>query len=225
MDKLVFDGKWTHEAEWKRSSLDTYHYDNDTQIVLRSAHQGNSVYIFLDAISDHHPDTMTDHAIICFDTKNNKSQKADSDDYCFVAKLEGQSLTYRGGSTLDTTDFQNIPNHEEFIGIGAVSDINDRYTPIPHPSYEFRIPTNLIGRENVYGFYFMVYDDNLKKTYTYPQNLERENFVASPDQWGEIYSPDKSLPEFELPMISLVASILALVLFSRVKHMIVAVNK
>jgi len=226
MDKIIFDGKWTHETEWKRSSLDTYRYDDDTQIILRSAHQGDFVYIFLDSITDHNLDKMNDYAIICFDTKNNKSAKADLDDYCFSTYLDDTiSIAYQGGNASDNTDFDKIQNYEGFIGKSAASDINDRYTPVPHPSYEFRIPTDLIGRENVYGFYFLVYDAHLKKTYTYPQNLEPKNFVSSPNQWGEIYSPDKSLPEFKLPMAALILSILVIVFFSRTIHGSIGTSK
>lgn len=219
MDKIIFDGKWTHEFEWKASSLNEYRYDDDTQIILRTAHQGDFVYVFLDSITDQHIDEAGDRATVCFDTKNNKATAADLDDYCFVASLDGQGLTYRGGQALDTTSqFQNIPNHEQFIARGGISDINDRYTPVPHPSYEFKIPTDLIGRQSVYGFHFLVYDEHTKNTYTYPQNLESEGLASNPDQWGEIYSPDKSLPEFGLPTVSLVISFMALVFFSRVRH-------
>jgi hypothetical protein len=226
MDKIVFDGKWTHEFEWKASSLDTYRYDNDTDVILRSAHQGDFVYIFLDPIDDYHPDKMNDYAIICFDTTNNKSIRADLDDYCFMTYLDDKnSFAYQGGHTSETTDFFNeIPKPEGFIGISTVSDANDRYTSIPHPSYEFRIPTNLIGRESVYGFYFLVYDGHSNETYTYPQNLDPEGFVSNPNQWGEIYSPDKSLPEFGLPLFPLVLAILSVVFFSRIKHRITSTN-
>ncbi len=219
MDQIIFDGKWTHQFEWKASSLDTYTYDDNTQVILRSAHQGDFIYIFLDPITDTHVDKLLDYAIICFDIKNNKSIKADLDDYCFMTSLDARSaFTYQGGHTSPRTSFFNkIPNPEGFIGISTISDINDRYTPTPHPSYEFRIPTNLIGRENVYGFYFIVYDSYSKKTYTYPQNLNPESFVSSPTQWGEMYSPDKSLPEFEIPLLSLIVSIMSIVFFSKIK--------
>jgi hypothetical protein len=224
MDKIIFDGKWTQEFEWKASSLNTYHYENDTEIILRSAHQGDFVYIFLDPITDYHPDDITDYAIVCFDTKNNKSTTADLDDYCFMTYLNGNGLTYQGGYVSEPTNFNKITNPDGFIGISTVSDANDRYTSTPHPSYEFRIPTNLIGRENIYGFYFLIYDGTLQKTYTYPQNLSPEDFVSNPNQWGEIYSPDKSLPEFEIPLLSLVISILAVVFFSRIKQRISDTN-
>lgn len=222
MDKVIFDGRWTHETEWKASSLDTFNYDDNTQIILRSAHQGDFVYIFLDPITDFHTDKLLDYAIICFDTKNNKSIKADPNDYCFMTYLEGRnSFTYQGGhSSLRNNFFSKVQNHEEFIAISRVSDINDRYTPIPHPSYEFRIPTSLIGRESVYGFYFLVYDAHLKSTYTYPQNLDSENFVSNPSQWGELYSPDKSLPEFGIPLLSLILSMASIALFPIIKYKI-----
>jgi hypothetical protein len=224
MDKIIFDGKWTHEFEWKASSLDIYHYENDTEIILRSAHQGDFVYIFLDPTTDYSPDKLDDHAIICFDTKNNKSLVADADDYCFMTYLDSKNgSAYQGGYDSET-NFNKITSPDGFIGIGTISDANDRYTPVPHPSYEFRVPTNLIGRESVYGFYFLVYDGDAQKAYTYPQNLNPENFVSSPSQWGEIYSPDKSLPEFGIPLFSLVLSILAVVFFSRIKQRISDTN-
>ena len=223
-DKIIFDGKWTFEYEWKASSLNTYSYDDGTQVILRSAHKGDFIYIFLDSITDQHLDMMDDYAIVCFDTKNDKSIKANSNDYCFMTSLNGKnSFTYQGGYTsIRNNYFNKIPNPDEFIGISTVSDLNDRYTPIPHPSYEFKIPINLIGRQSVYGFYFLVYDGNSKNTYTYPQNLQSENFikVPSPSMWGEIYSPDSSLPEFSLPVISLTLAIVLIMTISRVKSKI-----
>lgn len=217
-DKVIFDGKWSFEYEWKQTSLNSYSYDDGTTIILRSAHQGKFIYIFLDPITDRYLDRMNDHAIICFDTKDNKSIKADLDDYCFMTSLEAKNgFSYQGGHTSTRTSFFNkIPNPDGFVGISAVSDANDRYTPIPHPSYEFRIPTNLISRENVYGFYFLVYDGHSKNTYTYPQNLELDSYIgiASPDQWGEIYSPDKSLPEFGFPTIPLVLTLVLTLFFT-----------
>lgn len=220
MDKIIFDGKWTHEFEWKQSSLNTYQYEDDTQVILRSAHQDDFVYIFLDPITDYHLDKMNDYAIICFDTMNNKSTMADLDDYCFMTYLDDiNSTTYQGGHTEATNFFSKTLNTEKFIGVSTVSDNNDRYTPVPHPSYEFRIPTSLIGRESVYGFYFLVYDEHLKKAYTYPEDikLENSNTIPNPSVWGEIYSPDKSLPEFDLPIFSLFLSTILIVYLTQIK--------
>ena len=122
------------------------------------------------------------------------------------------------GTTLQGSDlkFEQIPNHEQFIAIGNSSDNNDRYTPIPHPSYEFKIPTDIIGRESVYGFYFKVHDSKSNTDYTYPQNLH-DDFVATPDKWGEIYSPDKSLPEFDFPIMLFLIGITTILFFTRSK--------
>ncbi|MEM3006743.1 MAG: hypothetical protein QXY25_07785 [Candidatus Nitrosotenuis sp.] len=217
MNNVVFDGKWTHEFEWKASSLITYKYENATEIVLRTAHQENFVYVFLDSITDYHPN-LNDHAIICFDTHNNKSEMTDSNDYCFETYLNAEeSFVYQGDNESDI-GFSKIEKPQGFIAKSTISDMNDRYTPVPHPSFEFRVPTELIGRQSVYGFYFSVYDDYARKTYTYPQNADSQNFVAMPSKWGEIYSPDKSLPEFELPTLALIVSLTSLVFFSQIKR-------
>jgi len=71
MDQVTFDGIWTHETEWKKSSLNSIRTDQGT-IYLRTAHQGNFVYVFLDVIPDTHLDKGSDKAVICFDTENDK---------------------------------------------------------------------------------------------------------------------------------------------------------
>jgi hypothetical protein len=204
MDKIQFDGKWTNITEWKQTSLNEYYYDKQETIILRSAHQGNFVYIFLDAITDTNIDTKEDYAVVCFDTQNEKNQIPDSNDYCFMTTLDGgMGITYQGNSQIEDVRFEKIQNHPDFIALSTVSDQYDRYSQIPHASYEFKIPTELIGRQNIYGFYFTVYDKHADKFYSYPQNVT-SGFIAPPVQWGEIYSPDKSLPEFGLPLLSLI---------------------
>jgi len=217
MENVTFDGKWTFETEWKASSLNTYSYENGTQIVLRSAHQGDFVYILVNPIDDHAPDRLEDYAIVCFDAGNNKTITAQQDDYCFMAVLEGESTVYRGGSIMET-GFEQIPHPEGFTAASSISDHNDRYTPIPHPSYEFKIPTNLIGRDNIYGFFLLVHDANLQKTYTYPGNVDPAGFASDPSMWGEIYSPDKSLPEFGFAEAALVASFALVASLARLKR-------
>jgi hypothetical protein len=219
MNEVIFDGRWTFETEWKASSLNTYDYGNNTQIVLRSAHQDDFIYMLLNPINDDTLDRLNDYAIICFDTLNNKSIGTDIDDYCFMSVLEGDSAVYRGGGMLsEMNHLERIPIPDGFIGVSSTSDHNDRYTLVPHPSYEFRIPTDLIGRESVYGFYFLVYDHTTQQSYTYPQNLIVENFVSNPSEWGEMYSPDKSLPEFGWSSISLILSFAAIVFLAKLKH-------
>lgn len=223
MDKVIFDGRWTFFSEWKHSSLDTLNYDDNTIIQLRSAHQDNFIYIFVDVVSDTYLDKGADRAIFCLDTNNDKSVLADTDDYCFLAVLDGKSaFVYQGGSPLGLNgNFRKIASHPEFVGIGGVSNENDRYSLIPHAGYEFRIPTELAGRTDVYGMYLGVYDAHSNKVYAWPKDISVDSLlhVPSPSKWGEIISPDKSLPEFPLSSLMLIMSFVIVIYitkFSRV---------
>lgn len=205
MDKIIFDGIWTHQAEWKKSSLNTILYDDGSSIQLRTAHQNDYIYIFVDFVTDTHLEKVSDKAIICFDTGNDKSSLPDVNDYCFMATLDGKrSFVYQGGSIFASHGYlEKISNPDGFIAIGGVSDENDRYTMTPHPSYEFRIPIDAIGRSNIYGFYLGVYDAHFNKVYSWPENITTNNLlqVPNPISWGELISPDKSLPEFHVPFL------------------------
>lgn len=219
MNKVIFDGKWTHEFEWKESSLNSYFYEDETKtIVLRSAHQGDFVYVLLDAVFDETLDTNLDMAIVCFDTQNNKNIVADSDDYCFMAKLGDKETVYQGGAGLGNA-FKEIEIPDGFVAKSVPSDENDRYSGVPHATYEFRIPTDFIGRSSVYGFSFAVYDDNTKKFYTYPDDITTNDGFSSPTGWGEIYSPDKSLPEFYVAPLVMVLSIASMILITRTRKL------
>ncbi|HXG74547.1 MAG TPA: hypothetical protein VNK44_07000 [Candidatus Nitrosotenuis sp.] len=206
MDQVVFDGKWSFETEWKQTTLYILTYDDD-RVILRVAHQGDFVYVMIDALDD----TVVNHddkATVCFDTGNEKNTIPDSNDYCFVSLMGSNGVTYQGDEIIHEGDnFKIVPNHEGFITAGAVSDENDRYSTIPHASYEFRIPTDLIGRNSVYGFYLSVYDSSMEKYYSYPVNATATNMIVPPSKWGTIYSPDKSLPEFNLPLILLISAL------------------
>ncbi|CDI06562.1 exported hypothetical protein [Candidatus Nitrosotenuis uzonensis] len=216
MEDVHFDGKWSFETEWKQSSLNTYNYPDEHQAVLRTAHQGDFVYMFIDMLTDFTLDKGKDKAVVCFDSNNDKTQFLDRDDYCIVAILDSNSTVFQGD--LEQI-FVEISRPEGLESISTVSDENDRYSSIPHPGYEFKIPTSLIGRSNEYGFYFAVYDENSQKLFTYPPNVTeftpQNPMVPVPAQWGTIYSPDKSLPEFHLPFLALLASVSVIILLSR----------
>ena len=220
MEQVTFDGIWTHGTEWKASSLNSRVVDGQEIFHMRTAHQGNFVYVFLDVVIDTHLDKEADKAVICFDTEDDKNEFADSDDYCFTAILgENVGSTLQGESSRVANNFQNMPNVEGFIGIGAVSDENDRYSIIPHASYEFRIPTDLIGRSDNYGYYVGIYDDFTNTTYSWPSEIVLDEFeIPSPKLWGEIISPDKSLPEFDLPFLALVSSLVLILVITRIKN-------
>ena len=210
LDQVIFDGKWSFVTEWKASSLTIIDTQTPDPIYLRTAHQGNFVYVMIDATEDKRVTKNSDSAIVCFDTKNERKSTLNANDYCFMVILDGKSYTYQGGSPLAVDgNLVIIPNPEGFIGVGSVSDNNDRYTPVPHASYELRIPTSLIGRSDVYGFYVGVFDSHKDKVHSWPSVPNGNNLfhVPSPSSWGNLVSPDKSLPEFPWPVLALILSL------------------
>lgn len=221
IDEVVFDGKWTDELEWKQSSWDIVPTQTGDAMHIRSAHHGDYIYILLDVVADQSIDHLSDRAIICIDGNNDKTITSGVDDYCFQASLGGkQGFVYQGGSSLTLNGhFKKIPNTFEYIGIGAKSDQNDKYSHIPHASYEFKIPMNLFGRSNVYGFYVLVYDASKNQYYSWPTGIGPDSpfDIPSPRSWGELVSPDKSIPEFDLPILALIPAIFLAIYFTRIK--------
>ena len=222
MDKAVFDGKWSFYMEWKKSSWDPLSYADGTLIHLRTAHQGNFIYVFMDDVETTEWNRGSDRGMVCFDSDNSKSAVPDSNDYCFMATLSGNSpVTLQGGSPLASSGyFRMIPNPEGLLAAASISDSNDRYSPIPHPGYEFRIPTSVIGRSSDYGFYVSVYHSQPGKTYPWPENATAmsPSGIPSPSEWGDLVSPDASLPEFQWPALPLLIAITSLVLLTTRKQ-------
>ena len=208
MSNVIFDGKWSFLQEWKESSLTQIDTDSGS-IYIRTAHWQNYVYVMIDAANISRFEKNSDRATVCFDKNDTKSSIANQNDYCFVAVLGGSSFVLQGGSNIAVNgNFKKISPSLDFIGIGGISDENDRYTSIPHPSYEFKIPTELIGRSNHYGFYVSIYDTVKNKVYSWPDiNDDAPLTIPDPHKWGELVSPDSSLPEFPYPIFTLLISI------------------
>ena len=219
-ENIIFDGKWSNLSEWKQSSLDELNFDNQNQIILRTAHQGDFIYVFIDAISDFNLDKGADKAIVCFDGNNDKTTLAGKDDFCFGVSLgNNNGFVLQGGSNIAlTNNFKKIPNPIGFIGVSSASDQNDRYTQTPHSSYEFKIPIELFGRSDNYGFYVTVYDESSDEFYSWPNvNPQKPLKIPSPVMWGDIISPDKSIPEFDWPVFLLLPSLLLVIYLTRKK--------
>ena len=98
---------------------------------------------------------------------------------------------------------KKISNLKNFIATSTVSDENDRYTDIPHPSYEFRISINMLNCSDNYGFYLFVFGASSNEYYSWPENSTRISSFYFPNLsiWDDIISPDKSLSELNLPML------------------------
>lgn len=204
LDQVVFDGKWTDSTEWKQSSYNDLTYDDGTEIHLRTAHQGDFIYVQINVATDMFIDKITDNAIVCFDTKNDKTVIPQSDDYCFFTSLDGNSFTYQGNNFPAINGyFIKIPNDKNFVAVGSSSDEHDRYNKTPHASYEFKIPLSLLGRSDNYGFFISVYDAHTKNYHSWPYKVENQGIlsISSPSQWGDLVSPDKSIPEFNLALL------------------------
>ena len=218
MDNVIFDGKWTDKLEWKQSSWDQISSSTDNTLHIRSAHHGDFIYILLDVVGEQSIDHISDRAMICIDGLNDKTLIAGADDYCFLAALDGkQGFVYQGGSSLALNGhFKKIQNLNGFIGIGGKSDQNDKYSQVPHTSFEFRIPLNLFGRSDVYGFYVLIYDASSNQYISWPDGVYPNDplDIPSPNNWGILVSPDKSIPEFDLPILVLLASIFLTIYFT-----------
>ena len=213
IDKVIFDGKWTFMREWKESSL-TKIETQSGDIYLRTAHLEDYIYVMIDAVPDKTANYDQDQAVVCFDAKSDKNTSPDENDYCFLVKLGKQEAVTLVGSQ-ETKKFEIIENHSELIAIGNLSDENDRYSKIPHSSYEFRIPIDLLERTDSYGFYVEIFDFAKSTTYTWPlMDLKSESEIPSPDNWGTIFSPDKSLPEYELPFVVLIIAVFSVIILS-----------
>ncbi len=212
MDDVRFDGKWSTHTEWKRSSLNSMNFDG-MQLHLRHAHQGNFIYFLIDFEGDTNLENGKDKAMICLNPKENENP---NEQFCFITILEdpNSSVLMR---TSNSENFQEIDKPDGFIALSAASDENDRYSKIPHSSYEFKIPTDLVGRSSEYGFYLAVHEANSDKTFTFPSQVEPITFDVIPDSnnWAKLVSPDKSLPEFHWMIFIITCSFTLVIFLSR----------
>jgi hypothetical protein len=206
MNKLTLDGKWTHTAEWKHSSHNEIRYEDGNTIHFRSAHQDNFIYFLIDFVSDTSIDIDNDNAILCLEPKNNKPDVVDSNAYCFMTILGNHTPILFQGNHTGIDGFKQIPSIENLFVSGNVSSDGDRYSSTPHTSYEFKIPTDLVGRYSEYGFYYSVYEKNSDKYFTWPHFIQEndQQLISNSSQWGTIISPDKSLPEFNFSIMFLI---------------------
>ena len=193
---VQFDGDWTFRSEWKESSYDKFRFDNDEQIVLRTAHQDGFFYVMVNYLTDFTYHHIADRAIVCFDGYDTSSI-ADESDWCYaVSRESGNGHTLQGGSPIfQTSHFNLVKNHPDFVAHGGMSGKNDPYVTAPHATYEFRIPIEQIGFQDEYGFFVQVFDGNDVKTYPKEFSGKYPQKIPSPTKWGKIFSPDRSISE------------------------------
>ena len=216
MENITFDGKWTDSQEWKQSSLE-YMTTEEMKINLRLAHYEQFIYILIDAEDETAPNFEKDFAMVCFDSENDKSETFDSNDFCFKLTVGSNSgETLRGN--FSENNFSKIDNHDDLILISSQSGEHNRYSHKPHGVYEFRIPIELIDRSNNYGF-FMMFHDEQNKTYSWPTDLViPSNTIPPTNMWGDLISPDNTLPEFHWISLILIVTIMSVIFASRFGH-------
>ena len=192
-DDVIFDGKWSFPHEWKASSLDKFRFDGD-DLILRTAHQDNNLYIMINVLGDITYDHIADRAILCLDG-GDISKMADETDWCYVAKRGSKNgTTLNGGSpTYRTSHFSIEKNHPDFIAVWGTSAETDRYLTTPHAVYEFQIPIEQIGFEDEYGFFIQVFDGKNVMTYPTEHSGKYPQMIPSPEKWGLLISPDHSI--------------------------------
>jgi len=219
--KIVFDGKWGNEFEWKGTTLTETKYDDGNKVVIRIGHDYENIYFLIDFLTDTSIQNFKDKAIVCIDNNTEQELKPNAKTYCFQTTMGSKkSFVLQGDSKLASTGFyKTIENHPDFIAVGNISDENDRHSKRPHASYEFKIPIEIFGRSNVYGFFVSVTDGKTGQQYNWPSTTvsEKYPFIPPPNTWGKIISPDKSIPEFSIPLYILVSTLVGVILISKLK--------
>ncbi len=207
-DSIVWDGKWSYLQEWKPMTENILTFTDGNELSVKTGHDRQNLYVFLDFISEEQFKKKSDYGIVCVTANKTMESNLQKDDYCFLAALGSYNpLTFQGGGDLAATNhLVKIQNDPNLIAVGGISDEHDRYGGPPHTSYEFKIPIKAIGSSDVYNFYAAAYDAKTNKVYSWPQNVTSNEFPAipSPAQWGELISPDKTLPEFPWPIFMMI---------------------
>jgi len=210
--EIVLDGLWTHSHEWKKSSETKIQEDALNQFVIRSAHNYEKIFVLVDVVVDESKNISEDKSIICFESKTQQNNLSNLT-YCFEILFDGTVTTLMKNPESTNSQFVKIENHDDTKAISGMSNQYDRYSKTPHISYEFQIPIDVIGRSDVYAFYVEVYDAETNLQILWPQNSEE--FLVSienSETWGEMISPDKSIPEFSSPLIIFVILVSTMVL-------------
>ncbi len=213
---IIFDGLWTFTDEWKRSSQDIIDFEDGSKLAIRTSHDYDNLYVLIDFISDTSIERLADRGIMCIDGNSDKGNIPKSDDYCFYVAMGSENpITLQGGHLLGHKGhYKKIENHDNLIGIGGISDKYDRYSKTPHATYEFKIPIEIFGRSDSFGFYLGSFDAKTGNIYNWPKDSKNENypFIPIPDDWGTLVSPDKSIPEFSTSLILLFSLTIGIIL-------------
>lgn len=218
-NQTTFDGKWSFLQEWKRTSYNAAYGEN---LVIRTGHDYKNLYVLIDFVTQQQFSKYSDFGIVCIDSKDDKESIPQKDDYCFLVNLaSNHPIILRGGNILGINNhFVIIGSNPSVLAVGGISDENDRYSSIPHTTYEFQIPLEIIGKSDKYGFFAGAYVAKENKFYNWPEDMKIQNIfqISSPASWGELISPDKSIPEFPWPSLLLLLTTIFITYLGKVNR-------
>jgi hypothetical protein len=211
------DGKWGFVSEWKEGGYKGLSFDGGGKFILRTAHDRSYIYVLVDNIGDTTANKREDRATVCL---NSKHENPEQKDYCFIVTLSRKNTIVLEESIPYTIkpEFKRI-FQTGFEGMGDVTAA-DRYSGIPHNTFEFKIPVDLVGNSSEYQFYVSVYDAHTNNILTWPKNIIlKNNFeIPSSSSWGTMISPDKSLPEFHFIYLVFCVPVLMIILLGRRRY-------
>lgn len=189
--------------------------------------------------------SFSDQAMVCFDTRNDGGDSFKPDDYCFMFHSIDWLLVSKGaGKTLTKLEEgRKITTVVGFEAVAGFSQINNPYqSGRPHRIYEIAIPIDYLNPSNNYGFRVMIMDGDSRTLLTWPQNdalwrywsindpkncgvtivdqsIPGQGFYfvcpGYPNSWGNLVSPDNSIPEFPAGLLVLAIFLVAVIIFSK----------
>jgi hypothetical protein len=176
---ISIDGRQTDISEWSGANRQTVESQDGAPFMLLAVHDSDYLYLRLELgdQSEH----STDQAYICFDTDHDGGS-FDEGDYCFYIGMTEKQLKAIQGIGEDSAERWREANPE---GAAASSGISEStYISTPHAFYEFRIPLELVGDSDEFGFYALVIDGNTDKRYDIPSTGRSSMIVPDPYRWG-----------------------------------------
>jgi len=215
-NEIILDGIWTDRTEWKTSSEDVIIIDDDNRFAIRSAHDRNNIFLLIDFITDQKI-SNSDKMILCIGPANLDSE-INVKEYCFTLKFNSNNLNIiELQKNEQKINYVEVKNELDVEAKSGVSNLHNRYSKIPHTSYELKIPVDKIGRDNVYNFYLKLYDADTNRYFTWPNNMEKDNSdIPLIEKWGKLVSPDKTIPEFGIPMTILMITITSIIISTKI---------
>jgi len=159
-NNLVIDGKWSTADEWTDASeLEMAFYIGSGQVILRTKHDANYLYVLVDFVSDKtenkEQSDKNDGCTLAFDCDHDAATSPQKDDFRwgggFNAPEKFGTWFNRGDGSSTWPDVYPHPP-QDLLCNSSMDATNDPYDQEPHRIYEFRMPKKYF-KEDAIGFY------------------------------------------------------------------------